>query len=79
MSKWVKAGKEGWGAIKGVLPGTKIKGQSTVEAIKKKSNIKKLHSTMEEFFGKTESDKLRKDISKKKKKNKRVLKWLEDF
>ena len=36
MSGWVKAGKAAWGAIKGVKPGTKFKGQSTVEAIKKK-------------------------------------------
>ena len=36
MSGWIKAGKAGWGAIKGVLPGTKIKGQSTVESIIKK-------------------------------------------
>ena len=37
MSGWLKAGKVGWGAIKGVKPGTKFKGQSTVEAIKSKS------------------------------------------
>jgi len=36
MSGWIKAGKAGWGAIKGVKTGTKFKGQSTVEAIKKK-------------------------------------------
>ncbi len=36
MSGWVKAGKAAWGAIKGVKPGIKFKGQSTVEAIKKK-------------------------------------------
>jgi hypothetical protein len=37
MSGWVKAGKAAWGAIKGVKPGTKFKGQSTVESIKTKS------------------------------------------
>ena len=79
VSKWIKTGKAGWGAITGVKPGTRFKGQSTVKEIKKKSDVKKLHSTMEEFLGKTESDKLRKDISKKKKKNTRVLKWLKDF
>ena len=36
MSGWVKAGTAAWGAIKGVKPGIKFKGQSTVEAIKKK-------------------------------------------
>ena len=36
MSGWIRAGKAGWGAIKGVKTGTKFKGQSTVEAIKKK-------------------------------------------
>ena len=59
---------------------TSVKGKYNVgsaDKIKKKSNVKKLHSTMEEFLGKTESDKLRKDISKKK--NKRVLNWLKDF
>ena len=44
MSGWVKAGKAAWGAIKGVKPGTKFKGQSTVEAIKSKS--KKFKSMM---------------------------------
>jgi len=41
MSGWVKAGKAGWEAIKGVKPGTKFKGQKTKESIikagKKKS------------------------------------------
>ena len=40
MSGWVKAGKAAWGAIKGVKPGIKFKGQSTVEAIKKKGMTK---------------------------------------
>ena len=44
MSGWVKAGKAAWGAIKGVKPGIKFKGQSTVEAIKSKS--KKFKSKM---------------------------------
>ena len=77
-----------WGAKKVAKKGTKkvsetitsVKGKYNVgsaDKIKKKSNVKKLHSTMEEFLGKTESDKLRKDISKKK--NKRVLNWLKDF
>ena len=30
MSGWVKAGKAGWEAIKGVKPGTKFKGQKTI-------------------------------------------------
>ena len=33
MSGWVKAGKAAWGAIKGVKPGTKFKGQKTKESI----------------------------------------------
>ena len=37
MSSWVRAGRAAWGAIKGVKPGTKFKGQSTVESIKTKS------------------------------------------
>ena len=37
MSGWIRAGKAGWGAIKGVKTGTKFKGQSTVESIKTKS------------------------------------------
>ena len=36
MSGWIKAGQAGWGAITGVKSGTKFKGQSTIEAIKKK-------------------------------------------
>ena len=44
MSKWIRAGQKGWGAITGVKPGTKFKGQSTVETIKKKS--KKFKNTM---------------------------------
>ena len=36
MSGWIKAGKAGWGAITGVKSGTKFKGQSTIEVIKKK-------------------------------------------
>ena len=36
MSSWVKAGRAAWGAITGVKPGTKFKGQSTVESIIKK-------------------------------------------
>ena len=35
MSGWIRPCKAGWGAIKGVKTGTKFKGQSTVEAIKK--------------------------------------------
>ena len=33
MSGWVKAGKAAWGAIKGVKPGTKFKGQKSKEQI----------------------------------------------
>ena len=83
MSKWNAAkGFLNWGKSKVSPTITSVKGKYNVgsaDKIKKKSNVKKLHSTMEEFLGKTESDKLRKDISKKKKKNKRVLKWLKDF
>ena len=52
MSGWIKAGRAGWGAITGVKPGTKFKGQSTIEEIKKKSNVKKLRSEIESFLGK---------------------------
>ena len=34
---WIRSGAAGLKAIKGVKPGTKFKGQSTVETIKKKS------------------------------------------
>ena len=34
---WIRAGAAGLKTIKGVKPGTKFKGQSTVEAIKSKS------------------------------------------
>jgi len=34
---WIRAGATGLKTIKGVKPGTKFKGQSTVETIKKKS------------------------------------------
>ena len=34
---WIRAGAAGLKAIKGVKPGKKFKGQSTVETIKKKS------------------------------------------
>jgi len=37
MSGWIRAGRAGWRAITGVKPGTKFKGQSTVETIKSKS------------------------------------------
>ena len=83
MSKWNAAkGFLSWGKSKVSPTITSVTGKYNIgsaDKIKKKSNIKKLHSTMEEFLGKTESDKLRKDISKKKKKNKRVLNWLKDF
>ena len=36
VSKWIKTGKAGWGAITGVKPGTRFKGQSTVKEIKEK-------------------------------------------
>ena len=45
-SKWIKGGKAAWGAIKGVLPDTKFKGQKTVKQhkldVSHKKNIDKI-------------------------------------
>ena len=45
---WIRAGKTGLGAIKGVKPGGKFKGQSTVKEIIEKGKKKKAKIVDEE-------------------------------
>ena len=63
MSKWIRAGQKGWGAITGVKPGTKFKGQSTVEEIKSKS--KKFKSKIADEAKKAKEEEFRKKPWKK--------------
>ena len=52
---WIRAGATGLKTIKGVKPGTKFKGQSTIEEIKKKGK---------EFKKKIKSEESKKEFRK---------------
>ena len=70
-SKWIKGGKAAWGAIKGVLPDTKFKGQKTVGQVKldaAKSKLKMAKEKLEQTFKKTDKslEKLKKPVQKTK-------------
>ena len=63
MSGWVKAGKAAWGAIKGVKPGTKFKGQKSKEQIIEAS--KKFKSKMADEAKKAQEAEFKKKPWKK--------------
>ena len=73
-SKWIKGGKAAWGAIKGVLPDTKFKGQKTVGQVKldaAKSKLKMAKENLTQTLKKT--DESLKKFGKTVKKQKKIL------